>query len=569
MIHYTLSSENPTAQYINISMQFEPTNDLERVQLPAWRPGRYELGNFAKNVKGFNVFNEKNEELVFRKITKDCWEVQSNNAKFIRVEYAYYASELNAGSTYLSEEQLYVNPVNCCVYVVGREKEAIIMDLKIPTNYVIACSLEMDQHTLFAEDFDALADSPFICSDTLQHNSYNVGEVLFHVWFQGEVKIDWDKLLQDFTAFSEKQIEKFGGFPVEEYHFLTQIVPYRAYHGVEHSSSTVLLLGPSYAVFKEAYTDLLGVSSHELYHTWNVKAIRPIELFPYDFTKENYSELGFLCEGVTTYMGDLFLYKSGVFTLKAYLNEMNAQLQKHFDNPARLNYSVAQSSFDTWLDGYVPGAPNRKVSIYTEGCLISFILDVFIIKNSDAKYALDDVMKHLYEAFYQKNKGVSEKDYMEAITSFANKSVAHIFENLVHSATDYSGVLQDAFDTIGLNMETKAGDKLSQTKLGIKTLQQGNYFVVKSVYPESPADIHGLMLEDEIYAVQAMDVNGNLDAWLTYFQKDTFELLVKRKGVFINKQIKFDTKTYYPEYIVLEKAQKTEAQKKYFNRWSN
>jgi predicted metalloprotease with PDZ domain len=568
MIHYTLSTENPSAQYIQISMQFEPTNEVEVIQLPAWRPGRYELGNFAKNVKGFKVYNENDEELLFHKVTKDSWEVHVNNANIIRVLYAYYAADLNAGSTFLSEEQLYVNPVNCCTYVVGRENEGVIVDLKIPSTYVIASSLEMEQHALFAKDFDELADSPFICSDTLQHNSYNVGEVLFHVWFQGEVKVDWEKLLPDFTAFSEKQIEKFGSFPVEEYHFLTQIVPFRAYHGVEHSRSTVLLLGPSYAVFKDAYKDLLGVSSHELYHTWNVKAIRPIEMFPYDFTKENYSELGFLCEGVTTYMGDLFLYKSGVFDLQEYINEMNAQLQKHFDNPARFNYSLAKSSFDTWLDGYVPGAPNRKVSIYTEGCLLSFVFDVFIIKNSDGKYSLDDVMKHLYEDFYQKNKGVSEQDYRNAIASFAGSSVTTLFENYVHNVMDYTQLLQNSFDTIGLKMDSKPNDKISQSKLGIKTLQQGSYFVVKSIYPNSPADISGLMLEDEIIAVQAMDVNGNLDAWLAYFNQDEIVVLIKRKGVFLNKTITLDSKWYYPEYFLKETKEKSEEQKKYFERWS-
>lgn len=569
MIHYTLSTENPSSQYIQISMRFEPINDVEKIQLPAWRPGRYELGNFAKNVKGFKVYNEKEEELLFRKVTKDCWEVQTNNASIVRVVYHYYAAELNAGSTFLSDDQLYVNPVNCCTYVLGREKDGIILDLGIPASFVIASSLEIDQHTLFAKDFDELADSPFICSDTLQHNSYNVGEVLFHVWFQGEVKVDWEKLLPDFTAFSEKQIEKFGSFPVEEYHFLIQIVPVRAYHGVEHSRSTVLLLGPSYAVFKDAYKDLLGVSSHELYHTWNVKAIRPIELFPYDFTKENYSELGFLCEGVTTYMGDLFLYKSGVFTLNDYFNEMNAQLQKHFDNPARFNYSVAQSSFDTWLDGYVPGAPNRKISIYTEGCLLSFVFDVFIIQNSFGKYALDDVMKYLYEEFYLKNKGVSELDYRNAISSFAGKSVNEIFEKYVHHVTDYTELLQNAFTTIGLTMETKASDKLSQSQFGIKTLQQGNYFVVKAIYPDSPAETAGVMVEDEIYAIQTIDVNGNLDAWLIYFQQDTIEIMVKRKGIFLHKTLTRDNKQYYPEYFLKEKEEKTEEQKKYFQKWSN
>jgi predicted metalloprotease with PDZ domain len=569
MIHYTLSSENPSAQYIQISMQFEPTNVREKIQLPSWRPGRYELGNFAKNVKGFRVLNEKNEPLSFRKITKDCWEVETNHANIVRVEYHYYASDLNAGSTYLSEDQLYVNPVNCCVFVAGREGEEVILDLKIPDDYVIASSMEIDKHTLFAQNFDELADAPFICSNSLQHNSYVVDEVIFHVWFQGEVKVDWEKLIPDFTAFTEKQIEKFGSFPVEEYHFLTQIVPFRAYHGVEHSRSTVLLLGPSYAIFKEAYKDLLGVSSHELYHTWNVKAIRPIEMFPYDFTKENYSELGLLCEGVTTYMGDLFLYKSGVFDLKEYLNEMNTQLQKHFDNPARFNYSVAQSSFDTWLDGYVPGAPNRKVSIYTEGCLLSFVFDVLIIKNSENKHSLDDVMKYLYEEFYQKSKGVSELDYQQGIAKFAGTSIVDVFEKYVHGTFDYTSILHESFDTIGLKMITKQNDKLSLSKFGMKSLLQGNYHVIKSIHPNSPAENAGLMLEDELIAVNGMDAMGNIDAWLNYFINDNIELLIRRKGVFSFKNIALDEQIYYPDYLVIELDNKTEKQKKYFESWSN
>jgi predicted metalloprotease with PDZ domain len=268
-------------------------------------------------------------------------------------------------------------------------------------------------------------------------------------------------------------------------------------------------------------------------------------------------------------MGDLYLYKSGVFTLNEYFNEMNAQLQKHFDNPARFNYSVAQSSFDTWLDGYVPGAPNRKVSIYTEGCLLSFVFDVFIIQNSDARFSLDDVMKHLYEDFYLKNKGVSEQDYMNAIAFFAGTSVTSIFENYVHNVTDYTELLQNAYDTIGLKMETKTSDKLSQSRLGIKTLQQGNYFVVKAIYPNSPAETYGLMLEDEIYAVQSMDVNGNLDAWLSYFEQDTLEIMIRRKGVFVNKKLKLDKQVYYLEYYMQETKEKTENQKKYFEKWSN
>ena len=200
---------------------------------------------------------------------------------------------------------------------------------------------------------------------------------------------------------------------------------------------------------------------------------------------------------------------------------------------------------------------------------MSFIFDVLIIQNSDGKFSLDDVMKHLYEEFYQKKKGVSEQDYMDAISLFAGSSVKPIFDNYVHNTSDYTPLIHNALDTIGLKLTTKQSDKISQSKLGIKTQQQGNYFVIKSIYPNSPADACGLMLEDELYAVQAMDVNVNLDAWLAYFNQEELEVMVKRKGVFVHKKVKFDTKVYYPEYSVTEKEEKNENEKKYFNRWSN
>ena len=242
---------------------------------------------------------------------------------------------------------------------------------------------------------------------------------------------------------------------MKEYHYLNQILPYQAYHGVEHKKSTVVSLGPSYQVFGSLYKELLGVSSHELYHTWNVKTIRPAEMLPYDFTKENYSPLGYLCEGVTTYMGDLFLFKSGVFTLDQYFNEFNTQLQRHFDNHGRLHYSVAESSFDTWLDGYQPGAPGRKVSIYTEGCLIAFITDVKLLQATKNKYGLDEVMKRLFFRFGLENKGVSEMDYKATIEEVGKVSFDAIFEDQIHGTKPYESLLTACLDYIGLELHHK------------------------------------------------------------------------------------------------------------------
>jgi predicted metalloprotease with PDZ domain len=184
---------------------------------------------------------------------------------------------------------------------------------------------------------------------------------------------------------------------------------------VEHTNSTVIALGPSYGVMNnKGYEDLLGVSSHELFHAWNIKTIRPVEMMPYDYSRENYSRLGYVAEGVTTYYGDVMLLRSGVFTEEQYLKTFNELLEKHFNNFGRLNLSVADSSFDTWLDGYKQGVPGRKASIYTEGALCAFMLDIIIRKNSNNKRSLDDLMRLLYEEFGKKQRGYSEGEYKSA-----------------------------------------------------------------------------------------------------------------------------------------------------------
>jgi predicted metalloprotease with PDZ domain len=563
---YTISIDQPQQQYIQITAFFHSATDTMEFHLPSWRPGRYELGNFAKNVKDLRVFDvDSKKRLEINKISKDCWQAATEGSKEIRVEYRYYAADLNAGSSFLSEEQLYVNPVNCFVFSKEQFSESVQLELNIPSFWEIATSMRKNGTTLLADNFDELADSPFICSAQLQHDEYTVANTLFHLWFNGESKPDWERLKKDFEAFTQAQIDKFGEFPVAEYHFLFQILPYKAYHGVEHCKSTVIALGPSYAVFGDEYKELLGVSSHELYHTWNVKAIRPIDMQPYDFTKENYSQLGYICEGITTYMGDLFLLKSGVFSLKQYLKEFNNQLQKHFDNFGRFNYSVAESSFDTWLDGYVSGAPGRKVSIYTEGCLLAFVTDVRILRATKNHYGLDEVMKRLYYDFALKGKGVSESDYKEVLENISGISFDDLFTDYIHGTRPYESILVDCLEYLGLSMEHVPSASYSAGKLGFKALKKTSK--VTAIYPGSPAYLGGLMIDDEVISVNGIKVTSDLDNWLGYFADEEKNLVVHRIGKHIALRLPEVQRNFYCDYTVTAMDQAIASQKKAFEAW--
>ncbi len=554
MINYKISYSHPHRHYVDFELTTN-TNGEENMyfQLPAWRPGRYELANFAQNIQKWGAFDENNNPISFQKVKKDLWEVNTQGVKKVTIIYSFYANELDAGRCYLDETQLYLNPVNCMFYIQERINEEYEIELEIPNDYIIASSLEKKGKKLYAKGYDLLAESPIICSNTLQHESYQVNNINFHLWFQGKCEIDWKKLKKDFIAFTKSQINKFGGFPVEQYHFLFQITPYRSYHGVEHTKNTVLLLGPSKEIMTSRYEDLLGVCSHELYHTWNIKAIRPVEMYPYDYTKENYFRTGFVAEGVTTYMGDLMLYNSGVFNWNEFIKTQNQNLERHLMNYGRFNLSVANSGFDNWLDGYKLGAPNRKVSIYPDGALCMLMIDLEIIKNTNGKESLHSVMKDLYNNFAEKNKGYSEDEFRNICVKFGGLKVAQIFEDHIYGTEDYIPTLKNSLDIIGLELKEKKNPNLSAQYFGFVAIKDNGRVIIKKVEPNSVADKNGIGPEDQVIKINGKEIKDSLSAILKETEKEV-QLTIKKK--FLEKTITLTCGNHYQllEFVKQEKA---------------
>ena len=554
MIHYTISYNNPHRHYVDFDLSTSTNgSDKMQFQLSAWRPGRYELANFSRNIQKWAAFDENNNPLTFKKITKDLWEVDTRNTKEATITYNYYANQLDAGACYLDENQLYLNPVNCIFYIVERIEEEYQIYLEIPERYKIASSMEKKGNTLSVKGYDLLSESPIICSGSLQHNSYDVNEITFNLWFQGPCDPDWKKLIKDFSAFTNSQIKHFGSFPVDEYHFLFQITPFRSYHGVEHTKNTVILLGPGDEIMKKRYEDLLGVCSHELYHTWNIKAIRPEEMYPYNFTKENYFRTGFVAEGVTTYMGDLMLYNSGVFNWKEFVKTQNQNLERHLTNYGRYNLSVADSGFDSWLDGYKLGAPDRKTSIYPDAALCMLMVDLEIIRNTDGKESLHSVMKELYKDFAQKEKGYSEDDFRNICVKFGGLKVSDIFENHIYGKEDYIPTLKNALTVVGLELKEKDNPSLSAQYFGLIATKENGKIIIKKVEPNSISDKNGISPEDEITKVNGKTIEKKLKDVLKDCKKEV-TLTIKKK--FLEKVISLSIGNYYKllELVKKEKA---------------
>lgn len=473
---YKIYSKNKASHFIDIECCIENIQKDEiELQLPAWRPGRYELQNFAKNIQNFEVFDENNQKLKASKITKDRWKVQTNGAKSITAKYNYYANVVNAGSSFVDENILYVNPVNLCIYAEGYINKPCTLELYKADNQEIAGlndqqKLHNDKVSIKFNDFYHLADSPFIVSSNLKHDFYEVGKVKFNIWFEGNLSREYlHQIKTDFKKFTEEQIKLFGEFPEKEYHFITWILPVPYYHGVEHRSSTMQVLGPDSQDFSELYIDLLGLASHELFHTWNICKLRPAELLPYDYTKENYFSTCFVAEGVTTYYGDLMMYRSGVFDQIQYLKELEAYYKRHFDHADRASQSLIESSWDLWLDGYSQSIPDRKVSVYHKGAIAAQILDLHIQRVSGKTRSIDNVMALMWQRFGKSEngtplKGYSMKDYQAICEEVAEESLDWYFEKCILGTESLFDLLNEYLKDIDLQI-TRNEENLVQLEV--------------------------------------------------------------------------------------------------------
>ncbi|WP_375584896.1 M61 family peptidase [Cyclobacterium xiamenense] len=492
---YTLCAPIPTSQLVEICLEVRcEKEEVLSLQLPSWRPGRYEIANYAQFIKNLDLVGPDGAASI-KKLTKDRWVFTATRPGTYFLRYSFHAAQLDAGGSWVAPDIFYVNFINLAFSVSGREHESIDVQVDLPETYSVACALQqIDTRSFRAADYQELVDSPLLASTRLEHQSYQVDGSTFHLWVLGQVFFDWEQVLLQFKRFSQKQVDDFGEFPAVNYHFLLLLLPFPHYHGVEHRYSTVITLGPDSLLGETIGIDrLMGICSHELYHVWNVCRIRPRALLPYDFSKEAYLLEGLIAEGVTTYMGDFYLLKSGYLSPEDYLSKLETLFERGFETLGWENQSIAASSFDLWLDGYKAGVPDKKVSIYTHGALLSLALDLLLLKT---KKRLHQAMKIMWTKYGKPEVGYGLEDYLDVLSELCEnrRQMEEFFENYVWGRKNLFSLLESLLPTIGLNVRAiKKGNQL-QSEFGFKTTPEGK---IIRIHPKSPA-LQQLMLQDTI-----------------------------------------------------------------------
>ncbi|WMN11866.1 M61 family peptidase [Marivirga salinae] len=564
MIQYRLSQKLPHDSFLQVEVLIKPSQADFEVKLPDWRPGRYQLGNFSKYLRNIKAFDKNEQPLNFKKTNKNTWKIHCEAEKCI-IRYEIYTSIIDGGSTFVDEEHWYLNFINCLLYQPDEMYQVHKVQLDIPNEWKIACGLKKEGNDLVAESFYELVDSPVLAGKNLQHLKYQVKETNFHLWFRGNADLkNKNQILDDFVKFTALQMETMGEFESEDYHFLFQIPDEKAYHGVEHLNSTCIVLGPAKEFNTESfYNNFLGISSHELFHYWNIIRIRPEEMYPYNFEKENYFTTGYVAEGVTTYYGNLFLVRSGVKDLKWYIDEINILFKRHFENYGRHNTSVAESSWDLWLDGYEAGIPHRKVSIYVKGALIALILDLKIILESNGEKNLDDVMRKLWVEFYKKDKGYSPQDYLKSAEEVIGHDLTDYSNKFIIGCEPVENELKNLLSQFGFEMEMKANENPFANYFGLKV----NEGTIIGIAPDSPAETV-FRIGDELISfdnqkfeevLDSIQIEENTDYSFQFFRNNSLNKLT----------LKTKDGGFYNRYIIIEKDERNATENMMREKWLN
>src|SRR5688572_22340177 len=426
----------------------------EFLVMPVWTPGSYLVREFARHVQDFSAADAGGRALRWEKTNKNTWRIVTAGAREWRASYRVYANELTVRTNQLNSDHAFWNNAALLMYLEGFLNAPSTLHIQAPQPWKVATGLPAaGKNTFRAENFDVLYDSPVEVSN-FKTISFTVKNVPHRIVIDGEGNYDPERMKRDVQKIVETSVELMGGeIPYRDYTFILHLGANTG-GGLEHLNSTALGFRRFNFRPDTSYRGFLGLVSHEFFHLWNVKRIRPDALGPFDYTKENYTKLLWVAEGVTSYYGDLILRRAGLINEKDFLAETARAFQTLQNTPGRLEQSVEESSFDAWIKFYRPdeNSVNSQISYYDKGAIVALLLDLEIRKRTSGAKSLDDVMRYLYTEFFKKDRNYTPADFQKAAELAAGSSLTEFFAKYARGTEDLN--YNSALAAAGLQLDT-------------------------------------------------------------------------------------------------------------------
>ncbi|MDH1697651.1 M61 family peptidase [Acinetobacter johnsonii] len=515
MLHYQIEFDDYRQHLIHVTLRFvaDPTQVLS---LPTWIPGSYLIREFSKHIESVRAYDEEGRLLEIQKFEKNKWRLFNTDHELITVEYDVYAYDLSVRGAYVDQTRLYVNPACACLGLEGQEDKAVEVELFLPDELkhfqlatgMASKSLVKGRFTLKAKNYAELIDAPFELAEQTRFG-FEANGIPHEFVVSGKHAMNAARMQQDIEKICATEISMFGSAPFLNYTFMTMATA-NSYGGLEHPNSTSLI-SPREDLPKanepeepsEDYQRFLGLCSHEYFHSWLVKFIRPENFVNYDLNKESYTSLLWIFEGFTSYYDDLILLRSGVISQASYIKLLKTQIDRYLQNPGRFVQSVSESSFDAWVKFYRQdeNSNNAGTSYYNKGCLVALCLDLGLRLRGSS---LDALMRKLYENA-QKGIQVHERTIVELCNELTGDNWIEQINHLINTTDELP--LDQLFPEFGLSYSLKNDKSLP---LGLKLVDKPEGVLVQSARRDGAAAQAGLSAHDVIIAIDGLKATAKL-----------------------------------------------------------
>ncbi len=578
-IHYHIHPLHPEAHLFQISLSIgKPDPAGQIVSLPAWLPGSYMIRDFSKNIISLTATGG-GKPIAVEKLDKSTWRCAPCPGS-LTLDYTVYAWDLSVRTAHLDTTHGYFNGSSVFLQVEGQDQRPCSVDIEPPEGdaykaWRIATTLTSDNDAYAfgrfrAENYDELIDHPVEMGNftLLEFEARGIPHAMV---LTGHHYVDSKRLTRDLARVCEAQIDLFGEAPFERYLFQTMVVG-SGYGGLEHRSSTSLICSrddlplPAEEAMSDNYRSFLGLCSHEYFHSWNIKRIKPDVFVPYDLRRESYTPLLWAFEGFTSYYDDLALLRCGLIDETSYLELLGQTITRVIRGSGRLKQSVSDSSFDAWNKFYKQdeNSPNAIVSYYTKGSLIALALDLTIRNASNGERSLDDVMRALWRDHGKPHVGISPPQMETLIQAIAGENISALLENALRGTADLP--LTELLARFGIEMNLRQAssnsdkggkaarnDRSEPLALGVRYGSDPLGAKLLNVFDDGAAQKAGLSAGDIIVAVDGLRATQeNIEKLLNYQRgKEQIELHAFRRDELMQFSVPLQTAPHDTCYLLL------------------
>ncbi|WP_338517594.1 M61 family metallopeptidase [Alteromonas gracilis] len=573
-LQYTLTLSNWRANEFSVSL-FIPKHDKNELllTLPSWIPGSYMVRDFAKSIITLSAVSDgDNSTLPIEKIDKQSWKVKTSGNP-CSVSYTVYANDLSIRSAFINDEYAFINGTSAFLSVEGMRDVGCTLEVRVPTDDPHLSAWQAYTSMPKSTDTSPLDDTVYrvfhswhyACEcygDIIDHpiyigladtHTFEVDGVTFTLLFSGNNDIDYQRIANDLIPICRHHLTLFPSpHPISDYLFMTLLAD-NGFGGLEHKYSTALLY-PRYDLpligdpedKSDGYITFLSLCSHEFFHTWHVKRIKPDVMVEPDLSQETYTNQLWIYEGFTSFYDDVALARSGVIDAKKYLNIVSQNISRLLQNAGRFKQSAAQSSFDAWTKFYKQdaSATNNIVSYYTKGGIIALGLDLLLRKQSDNKFNLDSLMKLLWTQYGKDESGTPDDVVQYLCKTHFDIDVSQYLDSVVYGTDDVD--LSSLLSMMGVELKTRprvnAEDKGGVSshrpikhQLGATTKAASLGLTVVQVFEGLAAQQAGVLINDLIVALDGHVVNpAKLQRLLDCCKKESIALTLIRDGRLLN-----------------------------------